>query len=268
MADDTDTRPRRSVSQINQFLRCPMAWKLARVDNVWQRPAAWLPQGSAVHSVAENYELRKLAQNPMSLKEALELFNAEYAREVEKYTEITPNLEYWSRSGPYGGEADIERRWAIGREQVERFIRWAEGPSRVVWLDPEDGTPGVELGFEFDLDGILVRGYIDAVHSEGKYVKVVDLKTGNHPGDDFQLGVYKVALEEVYGLACNTGTYWMGKSGKETFPFDLTDWTREAVSARFHEVEAKIEGGEFTPDPEPSKCRFCDVSLSCEFSLA
>ena len=54
-----------------------------------------------------------------------------------------------------------------------------------------------------------------------------------------------------------------GKPAHTTAPYDLTPWTREAISAVFQEVEAGIQAGLFEPDPEPSKCGFCDVNLSC-----
>jgi putative RecB family exonuclease len=274
----SDERKHRSVSQINQYSRCPYSYKLARIDKVWQRPAAWLGQGSAVHEAAEAYEK---SGRTMTLDEAQDVFRESYAKHINEACEVTPNLEWWFASGPYGGERDIERRFGIGLEQVERYIRWYEKhPEEVIWIAP-DGTPGIELGFDIDLDGVLVRGYIDAViqlpglagdNDDGSprpEVLVRDNKTGNTPGDDFQLGVYGVALAEQFGIEPpQLGDYWMGKSGKPTYPYDLGEWTREAVTARFHELEANIAAERFDPDPEPSKCNFCDVALSCEYSQA
>src|ERR1700744_3608116 len=96
-----------SVSQYNSYTKCPYSWYLARRENAWQRPAAWLPQGSAVHTVAEHIELRKHAGNPMTLEEAQDLFRVEYSKEVGKYTEITPNFGWWFKSGQYDGETDV-----------------------------------------------------------------------------------------------------------------------------------------------------------------
>ena len=279
---EEDKRPRRSVSQLKQYERCPYSYKLARIDKVWQRPAAWLPQGSAVHTVAEHYEKRKLDGNPMTLEEAQELFREEYVKEVSQYTHITPNFQFWSRSGPYGGQEDIERRYHVGLEQVERLMGWYENhPDEVIWIAP-DGTPGIELSFEMDLDGIVIRGFIDAVldlgfelECEAGYfrpqVKVRDYKTGLDPGDDFQLGVYGVALEEMYDVGAFEGDYWMaGKKGKKavaTDPYCLAEWTREKVSAKFQELERKIDAEMFEPDPDSKKCMFCDVSAACAFAV-
>lgn len=276
MRDPFDPRPPkpRSVSQLKQYERCPYSYYLARVADprAWQRPAAWLPQGSAEHTV---FELVARGDFSMSLEEAQALFAQEYSKEVAEYTKITPNFEWWSKSGPYGGKKDLERRYKLGMEQIERFYAWREkAPDEVIWITP-DGKPAIELDFNMDLDGVVVRGYIDAVierpyNERGDTELVVrDYKSGNQPGDDFQLGVYAVAVEEVYGVpAPQIGDYWMGKSGKATHPYDLTDWTREKVTEAFHELDANIQAGNFEPSPEVDKCKFCDVSDACEFRMA
>lgn len=258
--------PLRSVSQLNQYVRCPQAYKLGRIDKVWARPAAWLPQGTAFHAVAEEYEKRLHNGEPMTLDEAKDRFREEYTVGIADLCDTTPNFEWWFHSGPYGGERDVERRYHIGLEQVEKFIAWRESPGQEIWVTP-DGTPAIELAFKIELDGIMVRGFIDAVVVVDGELRVRDYKTGNSPGDDFQLGVYSVAIETLYGNKPKSGDYFMaGKKGLKpriSGPYDLSRWTREVVSARFHEVEEQIQAGNFEPLPEPGKCGFCDVNRSC-----
>ncbi|OBJ40295.1 hypothetical protein A5630_25425 [Mycolicibacterium mucogenicum] len=262
-----------SVSQRNTYEKCPQAWYLAKVEKAWSRPAAWLPQGSAVHYALEMWER---SGRQMTMGEAQEVFKASYAEEVSKYTEVTPNFDWWQPSGPYGGEQDVERRFDIGLEQVEKCLAWYDAhPNDVVWVAP-DGTPGIELGFDIDLDGVLVRGYIDAVmeleQGLSSQIIVRDNKTGNSPGDDFQLGVYGVALRLMYGLEVTHGDYFMagkkGKPAKPTYPYDITEWTEEAVTAEFHQLHHNIKAERFDPKPDPDKCKFCDVAYSCAFSAA
>jgi putative RecB family exonuclease len=131
------------------------------------------------------------------------------------------------------------------------------------------GTPGIELGFDIDLDGVLIRGFIDAIIQVGNEVIVRDNKTGNQPGDDFQLGVYGVAISEQYCIETpERGDYWMGRSGKPTYPYDLTEWNRESVAEKFHELEENIQAERFDAHPDPDTCKFCDVSYSCSFAMA
>jgi putative RecB family exonuclease len=255
----------RSVSQLKLYERCPMAYKLSRLDKVWSRPAAWLAQGSAVHEAAEAYER---SGRTMTLEQAQDVFRESYVTHIEAACEVTPNFEVWFKSGPYGGEVDIERRYQIGLEQVQKYLNWYEShPDEVIWVSP-DGTPGIELGFDIDLDGVPVRGFIDAVIWDGETLIVRDNKTGNTPGDDFQLAVYAVALAEQFGIERpKVGDYWMGKAGKPTYPYGLEEWSREAVTEKFKELEDNIQAGKFDADPEPSKCRFCDVSWACDFAV-
>lgn len=269
----TKSLPLRSVSQLNQFTRCPMAYKLARQDKVWARPAAWLPQGTAFHGVAELVEIWESYGMPLTLEEAKDIFRELYAKDIDAFCEDTPNFEWWFWSGPYNGENDIERRYHVGLEQVEKFMAWRDLKGQKIWVTP-DGTPAIELSFKIELDGIIVRGFIDAVVVEldrrtGEWeLRVRDYKTGNKPGDDFQLGVYALAISMMFGIdPPRTGDYFMaGKKGKRpviTEPYDLTEWSREKITERFHEVEAKIQAGDFDALPEPDKCNFCDVSYSC-----
>jgi putative RecB family exonuclease len=259
--------PHRSVSQLNQYERCPYAFKLARVDKAWSRPAAWLAQGSAVHEVLEAWEQ---SGRTMTLEAAQALFSERYEFFVNQSCDTTPNLDFWFASGPYRGQIDIERRYLIGLEQVEKSINWhLAHEDQVIWIAP-DGTPGIEIGFDFMLDTVPVRGFIDAVRVVDGEVRVVDYKTGNSPGDDFQLGVYGVALAEMYGIEPpKLGEYFMaGKSGKPakpTYPYNITEWTRERVSERFAELEDNIVNERFDPKPDPKVCNFCSVSYACEY---
>lgn len=263
--------PLRSVSQLNQYCRCPLAYKLSRIDKVWARPAAWLPQGTAFHTVAELIEIWESYGFPLSLEEAQELFKHHYTEDIGAMCEITPNFQWWFWSGPYNGETDIERRFHVGLEQVEKFMAWRDLKGQEIWITP-DGTPAIELAFsiiiETPIGPIKIRGFIDAVVVVAGELRVRDYKTGNKPGDDFQLGVYALAISMLYGIdPPRTGDYFMaGKKGKKPFvtdPYDLTEWTPELIAERFHEVEVGIQAGDFPPAPEPDKCAFCDVSYSC-----
>jgi putative RecB family exonuclease len=268
----------RSVSQLNQYKRCPYSYYLARIKKAWQRPAAWLPQGTAVHETAEWWER---GGRKATVEEMLAYFNAAYDADVNRYLKITPNTSFWSASGQYHGARDIQRRFEKGREQVVAYHRYytETAPKDAIWIAP-DGTPGIELGFDFDLDGVRIRGFIDAMISrplsipqhtdEGVItheIIVRDNKTGNNPGDDFQLAVYGIAITDSYGVEVPLGDYWMGRSGKPTAPFDLTKWPRSRVAESFAELEAQLDKGDFPPLPETDRCHFCDVSAACEYRV-
>ena len=260
----TTEKRKLSVSQVSSYERCAYAYKLERIDKVWQRPAAWLAQGSAVHEAAEAYEK---SGRTMSLKAMQDVFIDSYASYINESLATTPNMDFWFASGPYKGDVDIERRFGIGLDQCRVYREYYEScPAEVLWLTP-DGEPAAEIGFDLDMDGVLVRGFIDAIVETEDGLVVRDLKTGNNPSDEFQLAVYAVALEQQYpGVEIVGGDYHMVKQNScEMIPRDIREWSREDVIREFKDVEKKIEAGDFPPSPSEKNCRFCSVAESCEW---
>jgi len=257
----------RSVSQYKTYTACPYQYYLQRIERAPQRPAAWLAQGTADHAAFEAYER---SGRTMTLEDMQAVYSESYDEEINKICENTPDFDTWFASGPYGGRADTERRYQLGMDQCKRYIDWYEKhPQEVIWIAP-DGTPGIELGFDIDLDGVQVKGYIDAVVVNADYgieaPIVRDNKTGNLPGDDFQLATYAVALNKTYSTDIALGDYWMGRTGKPTFSYDLSEWTEERLTDAFGQMDEGVRNEHFDPDPEPAKCRFCSVAQSCKYS--
>lgn len=260
---DTVKAMPRSVSQVQQYQRCPYAYRLARIDRVWQRPAAWLPMGTAVHSAAEAWER---TGRMMPRDEVHRHATEEYVAGINRLCAETPRMDYWHSSGPYRGEMDIERRFRLVHEHVDRYLDWYEGKGigdNVLRLGPDDAY-ALELEFNIVLDGVAVRGFIDQV----LVGRVRDIKTGAKPGDLFQLEVYAIALAEQFGIDVVCGDFLMTKTGKPTKPIDLTDVSRDKVSAAFTEMDQGVKAEEFEPTPDPDTCRMCSVSASCSFSAA
>lgn len=259
----------RSVSQIKTYEDCAYRYYLERVEKAWQRPALWFPMGTAVHAAIEAYEK---SGRTIPLDEAEEVFAESYAAEVTRYAEVTPNMEYWSSSGPYkaGDEwtdrrgrhyvSDAERRFKLGKEQVGRYYAYVAATQDVIWAAP-DGTPGIELEFNAELDGVMMKGFIDLV----KVDVLEDTKTGNEPGDAFQLKIYQMALKEMYGAEWKYGHYWMGKTGKPSPSVDLSAISDDEVYERIHKADDGIKAGDFPANPGDN-CNRCSVNTSCPFS--
>jgi putative RecB family exonuclease len=256
----------RSVSQLQQYRKCPYSYYLQRVARAWQRPAAWLPQGLAVHEAAEAYER---SGRSLSLEQAQDVFRESYTAHTDRLCEETPRFDYWYASGPYAGETDVERRYGLGLEQTAKYLAYYEGKGKddVIWITP-DGTPAIELEFDVEIGTTRVRGYIDAVVETPRGVIVRDNKTGKNPGNELQLAVYAQAIWLAYGQAINHGDYWMGRSGKPTVLYDMFEWGPAEVAAEFEEMDAAVKAEKFEPKPDPDTCRFCSVSSACSFSMA
>src|SRR5690606_36048762 len=199
-----------------------------------------------------------------------------FAEAVNKMLDETPNTDFWYSSGPYDGLADIERRFQIGLEQVERYIDYyARVPDEVIWVAP-DGEPAIELEFEVDYDGVKVKGFIDQVVkyvlNREEAVKPRDVKTGNEPSGEFQLATYADYLQQEYDLTVVEGDYLMtGKRGKKQayiVEYDLSEWTHERLKEEYQWADDVIRNERFEPDPDPKKCHLCGVADSCIYAAS
>lgn len=255
----------RSYSQLGSYDRCPYMYYLERVEKVWQRPAAWLPMGTAVHEAAEQWEL---SGRTMSLDEARNVFRIAYARECDRYLEETPNTRFWFASGPYRGAEDIIRRWHLGQEHVDRYIRWYETHPAEIPLGLGNGSIAVELPFTIDLEGVKVRGFIDWVgYNEKGELIVRDNKTGRTPGGPDQLATYALAVAATLGAQVNTGDFFMTRTGKPTVPYQLTRVVKTELIEDFQKMDAEVKAGNFPAKPSAEICRFCSVSNACKYKI-
>lgn len=262
----------RSYSQLGSYDRCPYMYYLERIEKVWQKPAAWLPMGTAVHEAAERWEL---SHRTMGLEEAQQIFKDAYVRETNKYLDETPNPAYWFRSGPYKGPEDIIRRYGLGLEHVARYIRWytekhPEEKPVILTAGAEEGRMLVEMPFVIELGGVKVRGFIDYVGwDDNDRVIVRDNKTGRLPGGSDQLATYAIAVEELYPWVGEVaqGDFFMTRTGKPTVPYMLTRVVKQQLAEDFATMDAGVEAGDFPAKPEASKCMFCSVRDSCKYRV-
>lgn len=262
----------RSVSQANQYLEdlggCRYRYFLSRVVKAWDRPAAWLPQGLAVHEAAEWWEK---GNRKGSLDQIQEVYRQSYNTHTLRLLKSTPNTEFWFASGRYEGAEDIKRRALLGLEQTERYYNYYvnQKPGEAIWVTP-DGSPAIELEFLVKFGEVWVKGYIDQiideiVESSPRVLR--DIKTGNAPGGLFQLGVYRYAVLEKYGVDILGGDYWMGKHGKPTKTMDLEGMSLDQITDLFGRLDSGVKAEDFTPSPSTDKCSRCGVASACQYAV-
>jgi len=204
-----------------------------------------------------------------------------YDREIRQLEEVTPNLRHWFSSGPYGADEDIPRRRSMIPEHVDRALLWyANHPDQVPWTTL-NGLPGVEVPFHIELNGIVVRGFIDWIGSLERHPDPVldrrtfgvrDIKTGKKPGHVMQLKIYVLALQDHLEFNDTadfdpliSGDFLMTRTGKPTVLQDLGQITRDEVGQEFEALEDSIGKGDFPPKPTADNCLFCDVKYSCNY---
>jgi putative RecB family exonuclease len=247
----------RSVSQAEQYDKCPHQYELQRLRGVKPRPAAWSHQGTGFHSAIEAYEEsgRKLTAD-----EVANVFHVEYVAATKRALADEPNLDQWMTAGT-DGQSDIEARYALGMDQTRAYVRWAEEHRPSIWKDSA-GKPGIELHLTADIGGVTVQGYVDQLLDQpDDSVRVRDLKTGSTKSK-FQLQTYGVLVRKVLGVPVNDADWYMAKTGGLSRPVDLTKVTENDVAERFVKLDQGVKAGEFPPTPG-FHCRFCDVSHAC-----
>lgn len=268
--DRVKTMPR-SVSQLTQYQACPYRYYLVRVARYWQRPAAWTGMGTAVHSALEEWER---SGRTIGLEGAQAVFRKTYAEEINAQLSKTPNMAVWSWSGPrYDGETDVERRWGVGLEHVERLIEFystGQGANHVLWQPPIPYKPALEMHFVVDIGGVKVQGYIDRVDvleedNDALELRPVDYKSGSKPGELIQLRTYALVLEQEYGANVRDGAFLMSKDGKfKLHSLEEADSIDE-VASQFVELDENIKAEKFDATPSPEVCGRCDVNFACPF---
>jgi putative RecB family exonuclease len=223
-----------------------------------ERPAAWTARGTALHKTFEEWELSGRETDPAA--DYLKFFD----EEIDKFKSIQPDPDQWFITPRVKGrDRDILLRRADGLEQTKTYQqRCLDAEWRVFTLP--NGDPAIEVPFEIQLGEITVRGAIDYIEEwpDGK-LSLKDLKTGSKEKyDDRQLGLYKLAMEQVYGLELQYGRLWYTKLDRGTW-VDLT-WVSnvDTLVQEFAALDRGISENVFLANPSDN-CRFCSVQNYC-----
>lgn len=257
-----------------------MAYRLQRVDGVAEIPALWNAGGTAFHECVREWETLNLAAPsvPPMADDQAERFRHHFAEQIAAGV-LASGVAFSSWRVARGGKED--RDWwldnapnwvaayvtaALARESHIETLNL--GVLGVV-------VPAMELEFmwrpsaRFGGAGLPeVKGFIDQVHRfPNGDILIRDLKSGSSsPVDRLQLAVYRLALEDEFGLEATKwyGDYWMARKGQPTRAYDLTD--RAAVETEVYNRLAIMDGAEragfYLPNPS-NMCTACGVRAAC-----
>ena len=170
-------------------------------------------------------------------------------RASKKYPE-KENRDWWMAEGP---------------SMVHNWYNWRmTNPNIDVWTTP-DGQPAVELGVNVPLPGgVILKAYIDRIMVDtntGETI-IVDLKTGQPPKSGLQLAVYRLALQQQFGIAPQFGAYWMARGGTLDTVYDLTFYGDDMVARWMRDVKKSIDQELYVPNMT-MMCNSCGVKESC-----
>ncbi|MET9337893.1 MULTISPECIES: RecB family exonuclease [unclassified Nonomuraea] len=244
-----------SPSRAGDFMTCPLLYRFRVIDQLPEKPSAAAVRGTVVHAVLER--LYDLPAPRRSVEAALELLEPQWARllgEDAAYAEM------------FADEAERLEWLGQARSMLERYFT-LEDPTR---LEPAER----ELYVEAVLDsGLMLRGYIDRLDvAPGGAVRVVDYKTGNAPGPDFeakalfQMKFYALVLWRLRGeIPRLLQLVYLGGAGEVLrYAPDAADLlaTERKVQALWAAIERALETGEWRARPS-RLCDWCDHQALC-----
>lgn len=251
---------RRSFSQLQQYTDCSMRFYLSRIATPRPpaRPAPWFILGNALHEVYDAWERAGRTGPTM-----VEMFPGAYDRITEEYKVEQPDLNLWVwRPNVKNVVQDIKLTRENGIKQVTVFQEHCDAADWKIWELP-DGEKAIEVSFQIKLGEVVVRGGVDQILEwpDGR-LTIRDLKTGNKKDDTRQLGLYRVAAEELFGESIVDGEFWYTKTGNSGGWVDLRRYTKDYMTEQFARLDRGIEAGVFLVRPGDN-CNLCDVYDSC-----
>ena len=269
------TKPHISYSQMTNLRQCGESYRLKRIEKVEQRPSVPAVVGQVIHGGTETIDalIPDGSSDEAILTEAQTVVDGLLAAAVEVNSKVFP-VEDWKRYGRATVEKpngeDLSWFESVGiPNSLRAYLAWRRSSGLDV-LDIEGFGPAVEVPFDLYMGDQPVHGYIDRVmHREGVPV-LVDIKSGQKPKTDEQLGLYRQALLRGAGIDVTYGVYvYALKTGqwKLTSPLDLRHWTMEKLEKVYLQGSKVIELGMFLPQPG-EQCFRCDVAHACAFSQA
>ena len=245
-----------SYSKMGMYKECPLKYKFKYIDKYPESPKYYFAFGSALHRVMEYLYSKKGAFPPLA--ETLKFFEADWRATT------------FSEKGYTSKEKQDD-----GRLEAIRIIN--------EYYKKHSADNLIPLATEFrttvDIDGLSVISILDRVDylGEGK-ISILDYKTGKTLSrEPDQLMMYQKLMDGNPQLASliqakdpsakeiklDSMLFYHLPTLKEQ---SFSPATKEEIDVFWQgvlKVAADIMAGNFAPDPDETKCRFCDFKPFC-----
>lgn len=243
-----------SPSRASDFMTCPLLYRFRVVDKLPSPPSPAMARGTLVHAVLER--LFDLPTHERTLDAAVALVPQEWERIAAEEPEMLDLL------AEHDGRTD---EWFQGAGTLLETWFGLEDPTR---LEPAER----ELYVETDVDGLLLRGYVDRldVAPDGA-MRVVDYKTGRSPSERFegkalfQMKFYALVLWRLRGeIPRLLQLVYLGNGEIVRYEPDEQDLlgVERKVKALWAAIERAAELGDWRPSPS-RLCDWCEHKALC-----
>ena len=243
--------PALSPSRASDFKQCPLLYRFRTIDKLSAPPSPAAARGTLVHAVLERlFDLPAQERTPEAAQALL-------APQWEALVEQEPELAAMIADD----EQLTEETWFTQALALIQTWFGLEDPTR---LEPAER----ELYVETDVDGLVLRGYVDRldVATDGA-MRVVDYKTGRSPSELFegkalfQMKFYALVLWRLRGeIPTLLQLVYLGNGEVVRYSPDEHDLL--SLERNLKAVWAAIERAALTGDWRPKTSRLCDW---CDF---
>ena len=235
-------------SRAADFMQCPLLYRFRVIDRLPEPPSSAAARGTLVHSVLER--LFDVPAPERTLEHAASLVGPQWEALLAERPELAELIGD-------GEEATELTAWLTSATSlVERWFGLE---------DPTDLEPAErELYLECDLDGLLLRGYVDRLDvAPNGMIRVVDYKTGRSPSvlfegkALFQMKFYALVLWRLRGVVPSMlQLVYLGNAEIVRYQPDEADLraTERKLKALWQAIVRAAETGDW----RPNKSRLCD----------
>lgn len=235
-----------SYSQYNTYLQCPRSWYLGKVRFAEEKQTWFLPVGTALHTMIEDFMHGRPVGRPEDYFYPL----------VEKQMEVEPDDTRWLAGGakdnPVIRAAALEQLVACYASAVE-YLKDFEVFE--IEADLSGQLPGLD---------VPIKAYADVLGWHKDHGKVIlDWKTGrSKPKDNFQLETYRALCIEL-GKEYHVGHFAMlNPAARQAKPVDLLHVDPLEVGAKYQAVYERMIAKHYETRPGFG-CRFCFQQENC-----
>jgi DNA helicase-2/ATP-dependent DNA helicase PcrA len=240
-----------SYSQIDDYLSCPLKYRLRHVVRIPTPAHHALVLGNALHQAVAAYHAARIRGRSMTEEQLFEVF-----------------ATHWSSEG-FLSRAHEDARFAAGQAALRRFLLDETSPGATIPV-------AVERPFSVHLDRDLIRGRYDRVDETSAGSVITDYKSSDvrdpkqatqKARDSLQLQIYALAYEAETGelpAAVQLRFLESGMVGRIVPDRTRLDRARKAVET----AAAGIRAGAFEAKPDYMACGFCPYREICPASAA
>lgn len=231
-----------SHSSITLYGECPQKYKFRYVDQVPEKPRHFFSFGRSVHSALEYFYGVKTAVPP-TVDDLLKNYKEVWV--PEGYRDQSQEVEYFEE----------------GKRILKAFHAKHSKDFRLPLF--------VEYGFDFEIEGVPVKGFVDRVDklADGS-LSVVDYKTGKKLAtgrleSDAQLTMYQYACESLLDAPVSELIFYHLPTLKEHRASRRGTQLVDELKTRVVDTAEAITKEKFDPKPDEMVCRWCDYKPIC-----